>query len=298
MNNLFSRSKLFIFTFQILQLLIVFFQYHRIFCQNITFLSVQGDVYYTENNALKKASTGIQLPNNSKIVLSKQAYALLSNANHQIIELKTEGTYHYNDIQERYKIQPSSITIAYMQNLASQLNSNKSSVATNKNVHATALFLYQPPHQSYLMEDIVTFVWSPKPDIKEYIFYLFSSDTEIFKKEVQDTLITINIQPYTLKPNQCYYWQVISKGSIYYKSEKYCFQIYNPTQKENILKELQGIQNDLGNTLLAKALLACYYEEKKLLVEALIMYKQIADSGIQDYVTLYQKFIKKHQLKP
>ncbi len=271
-----------------------------IFAQSFSFIAVNGDVQYEEKGTWKKPLSGTKLPDGAKIKLGKNAYAALSHQNKQTIELKNEGSYAFNDLQAQANKQLSSITSKYVNYIVNNATardhintmSNKGMVYRKLGNNAS-IFLYQPPAQSFILEDMVTFVWSHNKNIKEYIFVLSNDEKEILQKEIKDTILTLNIQPYNLKPNECYFWKVIPKGHEDLESNEACIKRYSQEQKNTIYQDVQSIQNDLGNTTLAKVVLANYYEDKKLYIEALNLYKQAADSGIQEYVKLYYDFLSK-----
>jgi len=264
-----------------------------LFGQSFVFIVVGGEVQFEEKNTWKKAISGTTLPDGSKIKLSKESYAVLYYQNKQTLELKTEGNYSYNDLINNIVKTPSPLTSKYVEKMIQNLkNRNLNKSIANKNLQNN-IQLFQPPTQSFILEDILTFVWSAHKNAKDYIFILSHDGKEIIKKETKDTLITLNLQPFQLKTNECYYWQVFAKGNEYLKSSQYCIKIFSNSEKDRIFQEIQSIQNDLGNTNLAKVVLANYYEDKKLLVEAYSMYKQAAESGIEDYKILRENFIDK-----
>lgn len=279
--------------------LFIFLIYTTLNAQSFTFIAVNGDVQYEEKGIWKKAVAGTKIPDGSKIKIGKDAYAALAHQNKQTLELKTEGSYSFIDLQNSVQKTPTSITSKYVdfvianaskKNEPNNTYSNKGMVHRSLNGNVT---LHQPPTESFLLEDMVTFVWSPIKNTKDYIFVLASDEQEIMRKEMKDTLLTINIQPYNLKPNVCYYWHVIPKGIENLKSPEYCIKILPKSQKEVIYQEVQSIQNDLGNTTFAKVVLASYYEDKKLYIEALNLYRQAAESGVLEYKNLYQNYLKK-----
>lgn len=279
-------------------ILVTVFLCSKIFAQSFTFVAVHGDVQYEEKGAWKKAISGLKIPDGSKVKLNKGAYTVLSFQNKNTFELKTEGQYLFTDLQAKANKAPSSITSKYVDYVVSnsttktQQNTFSNKGMVNRNLSGN-IFLYQPPSQSFILEDMVTFVWSGHKNVKDYIFILSSDEKELLKKETKDTLITINLQPYNLKPNECYFWHIIPKGYENLKSSEYCIQFFSKLQKDNIYQEVQAIQNDLGNTTLAKAVLGKYYEDKKLFVEALNMYRQAAESDVQEYIYLYQNYLNK-----
>ncbi len=276
--------------------------YYWVYSQNFTFIAVNGDVQYEEKGIWKKAISGTKIPDGSKIKIGKEAYAALSYQNKQTLELKIEGNYSFSDLQAKVNKAPSSITSKYVDYVVSNATSKpQANTMSNKGMVNRSLtgniFLYQPPFQSFILEDMVTFVWSSHKNAKDYIFILSSDEQEIIRKEIKDTLITLNLQPFHLKPNECYFWQVVPKGYENSKSSEYCIKTFTKTQKDNIYQEIQAIQNDLGNTTLAKAVLANYYEDKKLYIEALNMYRQAAESGVENYKHLYQNYLNKIHTK-
>jgi hypothetical protein len=266
--------------------------------QSFTLVAVNGDVQWEDKGTWKKAISGYKIPDNSKIKLGKGAYAALSYQNKQTLELKTEGSYSMADLQSKVNKAPSSITSKYVDFVVAnakskpQANTMSNKGMVNRDV-AGMVLLYQPPYESCLLEDMITFVWSGHKKAKEYIFVLSGDEKEMIRKETKDTLITLNLQPFNLKPNECYFWYVIPKGYDDLKSKEYCFKALSKKQKEVIYQETQDIQNDLGNTTLAKVVLASYYEDKKLYIEALNLYKQAAESGIEEYKNLYQNYLSR-----
>lgn len=263
--------------------------------QSFHFIAVNGAVQYEEQGSWKKAIAGTKLPDGSKIKLDNNAYAALSFQKKQTLELKAAGTYNFNDLKTKISQAPSSLTSKYVDYIASNAGQKpNANTLSNKGMVSRALgnapHPFLPANQSFIMEDMVTFVWrSPKKN-EPFVFILSSDEKPIFQRDTRDTLLTVNVSELNIKPNTCYYWRVYPKHEPNTKGKEYCVKFYDKEQRNQIYKEVQEIQKDLGNTAIAKLVLGKYYQDKGLSIEAFNHYLQASDSGIEEYKKYFEQY--------
>jgi hypothetical protein len=278
-------------------LTLVVLSHSIVWSQNFTVIAVGGTVKYFANNTWTVVRSGTSIPNGAKIQVADKSYLGLSHINKKVVELKSAGTYEFSNLE---KMASSNQTLndkyyAYVKNqIASgqQVNNLSSTGMVARDLNSLMLL---PSHDTYVLEDLSSFVWKSVQRGKKTVYQFSISDMDaniLYQNSYSDTFVTVNLSDLKLKPDQCYYWKVYVDN----KPSESCFKTLNPAKKQEILDQIQQIEKEFGSSSpMGKVVIAHLLDEQGLKMDALKYYGMASQMApqVESYKALHNGYMNK-----
>lgn len=267
----------------------------------------KGENTYGAGAALNPVLLGTSLSENDVLKVADGGYvALVHEASGSSLELDSDGDYSVKDMEQMISDQSSTVLAKYGKFLMKKLNPEDEG---NQNLNVTGavergeeglIKIYWPSVMDVFgNEAIVT--WQQTDDIEDYIVTIKNMfDDVIEEKPVTGTTFKMILDEGKLKDQKLLIINVRAKENEGVYSRDYGIKRLSPEAKESIGKEFENLKM-VTNTenALNKLLLATFFEENQLLVDAITYYNQaLAISPDPDgFTKLYDNFLQRNGLK-
>lgn len=262
-------AKLFLILFLCHSSLIIYSQANK-----YTVLTKTGNVYLfnLNNNKFSEIKIGDSLSSPSKIKIGLNGYIVLVDTNYQSVELKDEGIYNISDLDTLFTMKNNSITENITKFILSEMTTNEDKFKEMKTLGAVVRqgvdkVVPARPKFGNTIDTIYNFVWHPFAEDTSYIFKLFNNKgNTLFMKEINDTLISVNLAKFNLQYDQKYFWKVFLSTSDESNNDSITFILTNPKQRQTILDEVKTLKEDflIQNSSYNNLLVAKYLTSKNL----------------------------------
>ena len=126
-------------------------------------------------------------------------------------------------------------------------------------------------------------------------------DDELMKIETPEHSVEVDLSDPKLASESAILIEVRSKDDPNIKSEQHLIKKLSPAEQERVGKALSEIQGAVSeNTALNKFIMAGFYEENKLYVDAIAAYEEAIKMApdVATYKDAYEEFLLRNKLKP
>ncbi len=275
--------------------------------QNFSFkvLASSNHIFKEENKAKKLLVPGILLFQNENILMDYDGYLCLVNSSNQTIEINKKGTYKVSDLEMRLKKNVDSGPTKFVGFI---LNEVIEIAKAKKKDHYAAVVRERMnrievsfPHQTYLIDTVISISWYKVENNTSYIFRLISpSKKTIMLKRTVDTCLTVDLKYLDLKPDSCYNWFISLIDDSEITSDTCCVKIIQVNKKNIVQQEINGLNSldEQDTSAISQIIKAKYLEQNDLNLDALLCYeKALILSGKQeDYKNLFYVFLLRNRL--
>jgi hypothetical protein len=250
--------------------------------------------------------TGAALKKDDEIKLSENAYIGLVSNNGKPLELKSSGNYKVADLLSKVST-GSSVLNKYTDFI---LSSNSAEAKKNR-LSATGsvtrgdgdvLHVYLPENNNAdVFNNFAIINWEGKKNGPYVVTLKNMFDEELAKIETPETTAQINLAAPEYANESAILVEVSSKADHKSKSAQHLLKKLNNTQSEKIKKDLSEFSSQVSEeTALNKFILAGFYEEKKLYIDAITAYEQAIKMApdVPSYKEAYDEFLIRNKLKP
>ncbi|MEX2336756.1 MAG: hypothetical protein WD555_05755 [Fulvivirga sp.] len=274
--------------------------------QNYTFkvLANKGENKVKVDEAWSALKTGASLDNSDELIISDNAYLGLVHASGKTLEVKTAGTYKVSDLAAKINIAGSSVASKYADFVLSKMSAEgkKNRLSATGAVHrgsneAINIFL---PNSAGVYKDKVIVRWDSLAGDNRY--------EVVLKNMFNDVLLTIETNEPNIELD-------LTKREI--ANEKYLLLTVNTTGDDAVESGTYAIKrlpeedvarvektlNDLlvvvdEETALNKYILAGFFEENNLLIDALTSFEEAIHlaPGVASYKDAYIDFLLRNHL--
>ncbi len=251
----------------------------------------------------KAVFVGKKLSKGDKIIIGENGYLGLAHKSGKTIELKKAGTYEVNKLSGEVASQNASTTTKYANYLAGEMsktggedmakNKYKYMAVTGSVERGSSLDVFVPKTLNVsALGNQVMVKWEKQDQTKTYIVHvtnLFGED--ILKKETNDLFVFLDLD------NKVKNYIVKIKSKEVPELEKDIRITYPSNDKVTELnKQLAELKIQLGEeNALNKIILASFYEDNKLYLEALQNYEAAVkmEPEVDDYKVAYGQFLER-----
>jgi hypothetical protein len=282
------------------------------FIMSITVVFGQGDYAFKVlankgTNEIKSGDTwmavktGASLKASDEIKLSENAYIGLVHASGRPLELKAAGQYKVADLASKVAT-GTSVLNKYTDFI---LSSNSAEAKKNR-LNATGavhrglvLHVYLPANNnSDVLNNTVIINWEKKTG--PYVVTLKNMfDEQLGMIETPETLAQIDLNAKEYAGESTILVEVSSKTDKL-KSDQYLLKRMNAQHADKVKKDLSELGSTVNEeTALNKFILAGFYEEHKLLIDAITAYEQAIKMApdVPSYKEAYEEFLYRNNLK-
>lgn len=255
----------------------------------------------------KAVFVGKKLAKGDKITIADNGYLGLAHKSGKTIELKKAGTYEVSKLAGEVASQNASTTTKYANYLAGEMsktggedmakNKYKYMAVTGSVERGTALDVYVPKTLNVsALGNQVMVKWEKQDQTKTYIVNVTNLfGDEILKKETSDLFIFLDLDS---KKDKNYIVKIKSKEVPDLEKD---IRITYPSNDKvvELNKQLAELKTQLGEeNALNKIILASFYEDNKLYLEALQSYEAAVkmEPEVDDYKVALGQFLERAEI--
>jgi hypothetical protein len=250
--------------------------------------------------------TGASLKSGDELKIGDNAYLGLVHATGKPVEIKQSGSYKVADLAAKMT-GGTSVLNKYTDFILSSnsAESKKNRLSATGAVHrgeTSAIQLLLPENQySGIYNDQAVVSWEGTKVAGPYVVILRNMfDDELTKFETPETDFVINLADPKLNKENAILVEVSAKSDAKQVSRQHLVKRLAPAEQENIKKSLAEIGTEVNEqTALNKFILAGFYEENNLLIDAITSYEEAIKLApdVTTYKEAYDEFLVRRGIK-
>lgn len=263
--------------------------------------------YRPDGEAWQPLKTGTSLKDADELKLSDNAYIGLVHVDGKPIELKKPGNYKVSPDLTSLVKGGSTVLRKYvdfaLSNNSAEAKKNRLSAtgAVQRTVEHSGIRLTLPPNQnSGIFNNVAVINWGNTLVKGPYtVTFRNMFDDVLQRVETPETSITVNLADKPLASENAVLIEVSAKADPALISEQHLIKRLAPAQQEAVRKKLDEILGELeGETALNKLILAGFYEENELLIDAIASYESAVKLApdVQEFKDAYNEFLLRHAM--
>jgi len=276
-----------------------------VFGQDYAFrvMASKGTNEVKSGDSWQAVKPGSSLKTGDELKLAENSYVGLIHVSGKPVEVRDAGTHKVADLAKN--IQPGQSVLNKYTDfiLSSNAEGKKNKLSATGAVHRGSsgdISVFLPENQySDVYQTTAIVNWESAKAGGPYVVVLKNMfDDELAKYETPETSLKINLADAALANEAAILIEVSSKADPKSKSEQKLIKKMNPAQTEKVKKELTDLGADVSTTetALNKYILAGFYEEKKLYIDAITSFEQ-AIKLEPSYKEYYEDFLLRNKLK-
>lgn len=247
---------------------------------------------------------GSSLKSGDELKVSENSYIGLIHATGKPMELRQAGSYKVADLAAKLTGGASVLNkyadFILSSNAEGKKNKLSATGAVHRGLEDIKVFLpenlYSDVFNSYAIIN-----WESSKSGGPYVVTFKNMfDDELTKIETPETTARIDLSAPEFANESAILVEVKSKSDGNSKSEQHLIKKMNNTQQEKVKKELAELGGELAEaTALNKFLMAGFYEEKKLFIDAITAYEEAIKMApdVPSYKEAYEEFLLRNKLK-
>lgn len=259
-------------------------------------------------NSVRKVSTqptllktGQKLMSDDQIVAVEDAYIGLVHQTGKTIEIRNKGTYSIRDLESKISSGPASVARRYMDFVTTKINEKGRSVNDEyrKNLRATGaveraigsaaiiMMIKETKNANKVYSDQITIKWDDASGSKGYLITVKNVFNEIlFQSSTSVSMATVDFTEERLAKERFVIIGVKSRDNDEVVAKDFGIQRISPSNSPELTSQLVRLRNELGQeSALNKVLVASFFEENKLYLDALTQYEEAMrlSPDVEDY---------------
>jgi len=265
-------------------------------------LANKGTNEVKSGNSWVAIKTGAALKKEDELKLAENSYIGLVSVGGKPLELKASGNYKVSDLLSQVA-NGASVLNKYTDFLLSSnsAEAKKNRLSATGAVHrGVEMKLYLPENNNAdVFNNVVILNWEAKHG--PYIVTLKNMfDEQLGVIETPETSTTVDLNAKEYANESAILVEVMSKGDGKLKSLQHLVKRMNPAQTEKIKKDMADFGTSVSDeTALNKFILAGFYEEHKLYIDAATAYQQAIKMApdVPSYKEAYDDFLIRNGFK-
>lgn len=266
-------------------------------------LANKGTNEVKSGNTWVAVKTGVSLKKEDEIKLAENSYIGLVSVGGKPLELKASGNYKVVDLLSKVQAGSSSVVNKYTDFILSSnsAEAKKDRLSATGAVHRgiEKFVAYLPNNTACnVYNNVVIVNWAKATGpYTVTVMNMFDEVLEVI--ETPETSAQIDLSSGKIAAENIVIVEVFSKGDKA-KSPRYNLQKLAPAKADVVKKELEQITSDVaGETALNKFILAGFYEEHHLYIDAITAYEQAIKLApdVPSYKEAYDEFLLRNKLK-
>ncbi|MGC4021556.1 MAG: hypothetical protein QM734_06255 [Cyclobacteriaceae bacterium] len=268
-------------------------------------LANKGSNQVKSGDTWQPLKTGAQLKKNDELKISENSSVGLVSKNGKPLEVKEAKTYKVIDLL--VKVGSSTSVLNKYTDFILSSNSDearKNRLSATGAVHRGIedIKIYLPENQdAEIFNNFAIFSWETKKGGAPYVITLKDLyDTELMKMETNENTVKIDLSDPKLAKESAVLIEVTSKADVKSKSEQKLIKKLSPSKQDQVKKMFTDATADLKEeTAFNKYLLAGFYEENRLFIDAITCYELAIkmDPENPTYKDAYEEFLLRNKLK-
>jgi hypothetical protein len=276
--------------------------------QDYTFkvLANKGSNEVKSGDAWLAVKTGDRLKSGDELKVSENSYVALVHSTGKPMELKQSGSYKVADLASKVGA-GTSVLNKYTDFILSSnsAEAKKNRLSATGAVHrdlGTDIKVFLPENQyAEIYNNSVIVNWEANKGVAPYLVVVKNMfDEELMKLETSENYVQIDRGNAKLANEDALLIEVKSKANANNKSSQHLIKKLSVSRQESIKKSLSEMGNDVKEeTALNKFILAGFYEENKLFIDAITAYEQAIKLApdVPTYKEAYEEFLLRNKLK-
>lgn len=287
--------------------LILLLSFGLVFGQNYAFkvLGNKGDNQVNSGGTWVSLKTGSTIKDGETVKVGNDAYLGLLHSTGRTLELKEPGEYKVADLEKKISSGSSSVASKYADFVLSKMSNsgqaNNMAVtgAVERSTDDASIKVNLPSSvELYNPDAIIT--WEPVEDASQYDVVLKNMfDEVILETTTPKPSIELNFDDPKLKDQRLVIFSVKLKGDDTKQSGEYGIKKLTKDEAESIKSSLDSLKSEIGDdTALDKIILASFYEENNLIIDAATNYEYAIkmSPGVDDFKNAYKQFLQRNGL--
>jgi hypothetical protein len=246
--------------------------------------------------------TGASLKSTDELKLVDNAYIGLIHASGKPLEMRQSGSYKVADLAAKVGGGSSVINKYTDFILSSNAETKKNKLSATGAVHrateTAAIKLMLPEKYADVFNNTAVINWEGNNALGPYVIVLKNAfDEQLAKFETPETTFTVDLSEAKLASEVVILVEVSSKNNPKQISKQHMIKKLSAPEKEKVKKSLTVISGEVSEpTALNKFILAGFYEENNLLIDAIVAYEEAVKME-PTYQESYDEFLLRHGLK-
>lgn len=268
-------------------------------------LANKGSNEVKSGDAWQAVKTGDRLKKEDEIKISENSYVALVHANGKPMELKEAKTYKVADLASKVGGGASVVakyTDFILSSNSAEAKKNRLSAtgAVHRGLADIKVFLPENQYAEIYNSNVIV-NWESQKGGGPYVVTIKNMfDEELMKIETPENVVQIDRANAKLANEDALLVEVRSKSDSKSKSEQHLIKKLSIARQESIAKLLGEFGSEIKEeTALNKFILAGFYEENKLFIDAITAYEQAIKLApdVPTYREAYEEFLLRNKLK-
>jgi sporulation protein YlmC with PRC-barrel domain len=287
--------------------LISVFALNLAFAQDYTFkvMANKGTNEVKSGDAWQSVKTGDRLKSGDELKISENSYVALVHATGKPVELRQSGNYKVNDLASKVGAGASVLnkyTDFILSSNSAEAKKNRLSAtgAVHRGLSDIKVFLPENQYSDIFNKSLIV-NWESVKGVGPYVVIVKNMfDEELVKLETPENFVVIDRTDPKLANDEALLIEVKSKADAKSKSEQHLVKKLSIARQESVKKMIDEMGSDMKEeTALNKFILAGFYEENKLFIDAITAYEQAIKLApdVPTYREAYEEFLLRNKLK-
>ena len=287
--------------------LIGVFALNLAFAQDYTFkvMANKGTNEVKSGDAWQSVKTGDRLKSGDEVKISENSYVALVHATGKPVELRQSGNYKINDLASKVGAGASVLnkyTDFILSSNSAEAKKNRLSAtgAVHRGLSDIKVFLPENQYSDIFNKSLIV-NWESVKGVGPYVVIVKNMfDEELVKLETPENFVVIDRTDPKLANDEALLIEVKSKADAKSKSEQHLVKKLSVARQESVKKMIDEMGSDMKEeTALNKFILAGFYEENKLFIDAITAYEQAIKLApdVPTYREAYEEFLLRNKLK-
>jgi hypothetical protein len=276
------------------------------YAQDYTFkvLANKGANEVKTGDAWQAVKTGASLKPGDELKVSENAYLGLVHASGKPMELKQAGSYKVADLAAKVNGGSSVLNkytdfILSSNSAESKKNRLSATGAVHRGLEDIKVFL---PENQYagIYNNTAIINWDAKTSGPYIVTFKNMFDDELMKTETPENMIQIDLSDPKFANETAVLVEVKSKADQKTKSEQHLIKRLSLADHEKVKQSLAEFSSQVSEeTAFNKYLLAGFYEQNKLFIDAITAYEQAIKMSpdVPTFKESYEEFLLRNKLK-
>jgi hypothetical protein len=278
------------------------------FCQSYSFkvLANKGSTEYKSGEVWQPIKTGSVLRENDEVKLAQNSYLGLVSSSGKALEVKTPGIYPVKKLTESIGggtsvLQKYTDFILSSNSAEAKKNRLSATGAVHRAPEVKPIHLLLPENQhSALFNTTAIISWENTKIPGPYVLTVMNMFDDVLDKiETAETNFIVNFANPKFAGQSALIIQVNSKTDTREVSKQHLIKRLSPSEQENIRKSLEAISSEVSEpTALNKLILAGFYEENRLLIDAITSYEEAIKLApdVPSYQEAFDEFLLRNNI--
>jgi hypothetical protein len=278
------------------------------FAQGYAFkvMANKGSNEVKSGDAWQPLKTGASLSASDELKIVDNAYIGLIHASGKPLELRQSGSYKVADLASKVS-SGSSVLNKYADFiLSSNAETKKNKLSATGAVHRAtesyAIKVMMPENQaSGIYNATAVMNWDGSKVEGPYVVTIMDMfEDQLMKIETPETTLTIDLSAEKYAKENGILVLISSKADPKQNSKQHLIRKLSPAEQEKVKGSITGIMGEVSEeTALNKLILAGFYEENNLIIDAIVAYEEALKLApdVTSYREAYDDFLIRQNLK-